>query len=155
MYQYKRLLEEGLLEEHEHVPLQPTQSRRSFLLKRPVWVWIFQILFFLVSLAMFLFGLQSRHKASEKWSVVDFLPQWSPVLEAVKNTRYITRFDGSFATPNAFKGTPSPDIDKSWDSITYADGEGFSHQGSLMGGVSLTNRNRRCHQHRRQHSARC
>ncbi|MCJ1360131.1 MAG: hypothetical protein MMC33_010134 [Icmadophila ericetorum] len=47
---------------------------------------------------------------------------YSPALEAVRNTGHIHRFDGSFATPNKFKGTPSPKIDAAWANITYKDG---------------------------------
>ena len=47
---------------------------------------------------------------------------YSPALEAVRNTGHIQRFDGSFATPNAFKGTPSPSIDAAWANITYQTG---------------------------------
>lgn len=53
---------------------------------------------------------------------LDFLPQWSPVLEAVKDTGHLHRFDGSFATPNAYKGTPQPSIDASWDRVIMSDG---------------------------------
>ena len=47
---------------------------------------------------------------------------YSPALEAVRDTGYTQRFDGSFATPNEFKGTPSPDIDTAWAAITYENG---------------------------------
>ncbi|KAH7394355.1 hypothetical protein BKA66DRAFT_410649 [Pyrenochaeta sp. MPI-SDFR-AT-0127] len=47
---------------------------------------------------------------------------WSPVLQAVKGTGHFHRFDGSFATPNAYKGTPSPLIDESWDRVLMAKG---------------------------------
>ena len=47
---------------------------------------------------------------------------YSPALEAVRDTGHFQRFDGSFATPNAFKGTPNPDIDAAWANITYENG---------------------------------
>ncbi|KAL9026019.1 MAG: hypothetical protein Q9196_005252 [Gyalolechia fulgens] len=50
----------------------------------------------------------------------------SPALEAIKFTGHFQRFDGSFATPNAFKGTPNPNIDAAWANITYEDGIAFS-----------------------------
>lgn len=48
---------------------------------------------------------------------------YSPALEAVRNTGHYHRFDGSFATPNAFKGMPSPEIDGAWADITYENGD--------------------------------
>ena len=63
------------------------------------------------------------------------MPMWSPALEAVRGTGHTQRFDGSFSTPNAFKGPPSPDIDGAWDSITYANGMYFPD--SRVGSVSL------------------
>lgn len=47
---------------------------------------------------------------------------WSPALEAVHGTGHYHRFDGSFETPNMYKGKPSPSIDAAWDDITYATG---------------------------------
>ena len=50
------------------------------------------------------------------------MPMYSPALEAVRNTGHMQRFDGSFATPNGFKGTPNPNLDAAWDNITLATG---------------------------------
>ena len=47
---------------------------------------------------------------------------YSPALKAVQNTGYYQRFDGSFATPNIFKGTPNADLDAAWADITYENG---------------------------------
>ena len=90
---------------------------------------IFQILLFLTSVTMLLMSsIQYRNlsRACER-KCYDFVPQWSPALESVENTGRFSRFDGSFATPNAFKGTPNPEIDVSWDDITYATGTSSVH----------------------------
>jgi len=50
------------------------------------------------------------------------MPMYSPALEAVQNTGHYQRFDGSFETPNMYKGTPTSTIDDSWASITYKNG---------------------------------
>ncbi|KAL9038195.1 MAG: hypothetical protein Q9180_003279 [Flavoplaca navasiana] len=52
----------------------------------------------------------------------DHMPMYSPALEAVRGTGHFHRFDGSFATPNAFKGTPNSNIDAAWADITYENG---------------------------------
>jgi len=89
--------------------------------KRPQYTWGLQLIFFLISLSLLLSSLILRRR-SQKCDYEDYIPMYSPALEAVKSTGYYRRFDGSFATPNAFKGTPSPSIDEHWDSITYASG---------------------------------
>lgn len=75
---------------------------------------------------------------------------YSPALEAVKGTGHIQRFDGSFATPNSFKGTPNPDIDAAWAGITYENG----NNASLMTYGLFANCGRRCDQHIRGDVAR-
>ncbi|KAJ5777172.1 hypothetical protein N7520_000418 [Penicillium odoratum] len=52
----------------------------------------------------------------------DYLPIYSPALESLVGTGHIEQFDGSFATPNRYKGPASPAIDEAWDDITFADG---------------------------------
>ena len=89
-------------------------------------MWAFQFVFFLVSLVMFVLGIKAQTETPPKCLESEFSPQWSPVLEAVKNTGFTTRFDGSFATPNAFKGAPSPATDEAWNNITYAGGKNLS-----------------------------
>lgn len=70
------------------------------------------------------------------------MPMYSPALEAVKGTGHFQRFDGSFATPNAFKGTPDPNIDAAWANVTYEDGILLPQILNL-----LANYGRRRHQH--------
>lgn len=81
---------------------------------------ILQILLFIASASML---LASYIREGKGGLCKDYMPQWSPALEAVKDSGHKQRFDGSFATPNAFKGSPSPLIDESWDNITYATGK--------------------------------
>ncbi|KAL8793247.1 MAG: hypothetical protein Q9195_004183 [Heterodermia aff. obscurata] len=80
-----------------------------------------QLAFFLLSLLTFLSSSFFRDPG-QRCSCGDYMPMYSPALEALRNTGYLHRFDGSFATGNAFKGTPSPDIDAAWANITYQDG---------------------------------
>jgi len=83
--------------------------------------WLFQLILFLISCSLLLkTSLTARNSA--QCNCEDHMPMWSPALEAVKNTGHYQRFDGSFSTPNDFKGPPSPSIDEHWDSITYGDG---------------------------------
>ena len=68
---------------------------------------------------------------------------YSPALEAVRGTGHFHRFDGSFATPNAFKGTPNSDIDAAWADITYENGSCLPSTYDR----ALADSGRRCHQH--------
>ena len=87
------------------------------------WTWILQSILFIASCVLFLSGLSYRARTVRNCHDRDFLPMWSPVLDAVKNTGHFHRFDGSFATPNAYKGSPSPPIDKAWDRVLMAEGK--------------------------------
>ena len=129
MYKYKRISEESLLgDKHDIEDAQnsPPARQQSFWKTRCV-IWVAQLFLFLASCAMFLNGLMMRQQASKGCHDRDFLPQWSPVLEAVQDSGHFHRFDGSFMTPNAYKGTPSPLIDAEWDRALMANGKSFSH----------------------------
>ena len=134
MYSEERLSEEKLLGE-EH----PDDAKIHILRSNTHWnchvyLWGFQLFFFLMSLTILSRAL--FHQAPLRpCNCEDHMPMWSPALEAVRGTGHTQRFDGSFSTPNAFKGPPSPDIDGAWDSITYANGMYFPD--SRVGSVSL------------------
>ena len=101
-------------------------------------LWATQAIFFLISLTMLLKSL-SLQISKNLASCQDFVPMWLPAPEATKNTGHKERFDGSLATPNAFKGSPTPEIDAAWDNITYANGMLFDRLTiavlSVAGGV--------------------
>ena len=121
MYSHERLSEEKLLETecpNDEFHTFRSKNRWSYY----VLLWAFQIIFFIISLAILLKGLLYDGPVGTG-KCEDHMPMWSPALEAVRGTGYTQRFDGSFATPNAFKGPPSPSIDAAWDNVTYADGE--------------------------------
>jgi len=125
MYKYKRVSEESLLEHKQDVeePQSYIPQGQSRLRNYHILLWTAQIVFFLSSCVFFLSGLRLRHGASTQCHDRDFLPQWSPVLDAVKDSGHFHRFDGSFATPNEYKGTPSPLIDAAWDRALMASGK--------------------------------
>lgn len=112
-----RLLGKEVELEHRHIPSTRLSCRWSI----PLYSWICQLAFFTLSLFIFLTGVRSRYD-KQPCDCDDHLPMYSPALEAIKGTGHMQRFDGSFATPNAFKGTPKPDIDAAWAEITYEDG---------------------------------
>lgn len=124
-YSSERLL---LEEEEEKSRFQDqdvqTQASKPRLLLKAYAGLISQVMLFLTSITLLLTTwsqYQDLKRAAER-KCYDFVPQWSPALESVQDTGHLHRFDGSFATPNAFKGTPKPEIDVSWDDITYATG---------------------------------
>ena len=122
MHSNDKLCEERLLWEDNIVNDSNIQSHRSKRRwKYHTYVWGFQLIFFLISLSNLLRPF-SYKKPAEGCNCEDHMPMYSPALEAVRNTGHIQRFDGSFATPNAFKGTPNPDIDAAWANITYENG---------------------------------
>ena len=84
-------------------------------------IWAAQLAFFLTSLLIFFRDI-ARQPLYQRCNCKDHMPMYSPALEAVRNTGHFQRFDGSFATPNVFKGTPNPAIDEAWAGITYKDG---------------------------------
>ena len=84
--------------------------------------WVAELIFFLISFFMFLnsfYGVNHQKQCD----YADHIPMWSPALDSVKGTGHMHRFDGSFSTPNAFKGTPKPSIDEHWDYVTSANGK--------------------------------
>ena len=111
MYSNDNLSEEKLLGEEIVADDRDTLSHRlRRRRKRQTYLWGFWLTFFLVSLSTLLINIFYH------------TPMYSPALDAVRNTGHIQRFDGSFATPNNFNGTPSPDIDAAWANITYKNG---------------------------------
>ena len=122
MYSVSRLSEENLLQEEK------SESYQDFLNyringDRKVRTYVllgFQLTFFLVSCSIFL--ASSYRTRSPRCECTDHMPMYSPALESVQGTGHMHRFDGSFATPNAFKGPPSPEIDAAWANITYKNG---------------------------------
>ena len=123
MYSDDRLSEEKLLKEQtageddREIP-NLRSIRRS---KRHMYLLGFHLIFFLTSLSILLSSFFHQN-FSQPCVYEDHMPMYSPALEAVRNTGHFQRFDGSFATPNAFKGTPSPAIDDAWANITYKTG---------------------------------
>ena len=116
-----RLSEEKLLGENATVDDSDIPSHRSkCYCNNHIYLWGFQLAFFLISLSIL--SLFSYWNSTQRCDCEDHVPMYSPALEAVRNTGHIHRFDGSFATPNKFKGTPSPKIDAAWANITYKDG---------------------------------
>jgi hypothetical protein len=118
MYPYHRLSEEKLLNEEQDAHQKPVKPSFNRFCNYYLLFGICQAILFAISSTMFFRSLSQR----DMCSCQDYTPSWSPALEAVKGTEYKQRFDGSFATPNAFKGPPSPEIDAAWDNITYAKG---------------------------------
>ncbi|KAI1383943.1 uncharacterized protein F4822DRAFT_56151 [Hypoxylon trugodes] len=117
-----KLCEENLLERHDSIDgLNIKSLRLAWPWRRQVYLWILQLVFFLISLS-FLLVAHSGYYCPRQDGYEDHMPMYSPALEGIKGTGHYHRFDGSFMTPNAFKGTPNPSIDENWDSITYADG---------------------------------
>ena len=150
MYSMERLSEEKLLGEEtpaDDSDILSLRLRRPW--TNPKYLWGFQLIFFLVSLSMLLSAFHYQNP-TQQCNCKDHMPMYSPALEAVRNTGHIQRFDGSFARPNAFKGTPSPDIDAAWANITYKDGV----YASLVAYAISANYNRRRYQHIRRDAAR-
>ena len=122
MYSTENFSEEKLLEERIAVDNSGITSCRSRLDRRSrTYFWVFQVMFFLISLSTLLGGSAYR-RAVQRCNCEDHMPMYSPALKAVQNTGYYQRFDGSFATPNIFKGTPNADLDAAWADITYENG---------------------------------
>ncbi|KAL9108367.1 MAG: hypothetical protein Q9227_006827 [Pyrenula ochraceoflavens] len=91
----------------------------------PPIAWALHAIFFLIYLSFLLWTLALRNQARDEGyhcEYQDHMPMWSPALKAVRGTGHYHRFDGSFETPNTYKGTPSSSIDAAWDNITYATG---------------------------------
>ena len=127
MYKYQRLSEKELLGDRSDVENTSTlgPTWREPRCRYCVPGWVLQIVFFLISCAILFSGLKLRYERPAACRDWDFAPQWSPVLEAVKDTGHLHRFDGSFATPNEYKGTPNPLIDGAWDRVLMANGTQF------------------------------
>jgi hypothetical protein len=125
MYHYTQVSDnESTGEESHHLRPRQRYSWASAVCRLYVpWAWIFQSILFVASCGFFLVGLKFREDNSEICQDKDFLPMWSPVLDAVQGTGHFRRFDGSFATPNLYKGSPSPQIDKAWDRVLMAEGD--------------------------------
>lgn len=123
MHKYQRVAGEELGDgaDAEHSLSQDHSWRKTTHISR-VTGWIFQVVFFLISCAILLSGLRLRYKPSQTCHNWDYEPQWSPLLKAVEGTGHLHRFDGSFATPNEYKGTPNPLIDGAWDRVLMANG---------------------------------
>ena len=151
MYANDNLSEEKLLGEEIVADDRDTlcHHRLRRRCKRQKYFWGFQLSFFLVSLSTLLITFFYRNPA-QRCNCENHMPMYSPALEAVRNTSHIQRFDGSFATPNNFKGTPSPDIDAAWANITYKNGI----CPSLAANYISANCGRRRYQHIRGDAAR-
>ncbi|KAL9633145.1 MAG: hypothetical protein Q9204_003516 [Flavoplaca sp. TL-2023a] len=143
MHTNDRLSEEKLLgEEHSRdggdvLSLQP--RRRS---RHTICLWGFHLLFTLVNVITILSTFINRN-GTMRGDCKDHMPMYSPALEAVRGTGHFHRFDGSFATPNTFKGTPNSDIDAAWADITYENGSCLP----LIYDRALADSGRRCHQY--------
>ncbi|KAF2726920.1 hypothetical protein EJ04DRAFT_539208 [Polyplosphaeria fusca] len=96
-------------------------------------------MFFTISCSVLLSGVRLRREASSQCHDKDFLPMWSPVLEAVADTCRMDRFDGSFATLNSYKGTPNPHIDEAWDCVLMANGGMISIDEETLHKVNASN----------------
>ncbi|KAL8852519.1 MAG: hypothetical protein Q9221_002643 [Calogaya cf. arnoldii] len=122
MYSTDRFSEEKLLEEETRSDEGSVPSlrcrRRS---KHLVYLWSFHATFFFANLAILISTLLYK-ATTPRDDCKDHIPMYSPALDAVRGTGHFQRFDGSFATPNAYKGTPSPNIDAAWANITYENG---------------------------------
>ncbi|KAI1192459.1 hypothetical protein F5X97DRAFT_329620 [Nemania serpens] len=117
-----KLDKEKLLERHDSIDGHNIKSLQSaWPWRRQIYLWIPQLVFFLISLSLLL-AARSSYYNTRRDGCEDHMPMYSPALESIKNTGHYQRFDGSFSTPNAFKGTPNPSIDKHWDSVVYQDG---------------------------------
>ena len=134
----EKLLGEEVLADDRDIPSHCLRRRW----KHQTYLWGFQLTCFLVSLSILSITFFYRNTA-QRCNCQDHMPMYSPALEAVRNTGHFQRFDGSFSTPNTFKGTPSPDIDAAWANITYKNGICAS---SAANDISA-NRGRRRHQH--------
>lgn len=122
MYSDDRLSEEKLLGENTTLDDSDTPNHPSnCYFNNHIYLWGFQLTFFLISLFVLL-SLFSYRNTTQRCNCEDHVPMYSPALEAVRNTGHNQRFDGSFATPNRFKGTPNPNIDAAWANITYRNG---------------------------------
>lgn len=100
--------------------LKPYTSRHTW--RANTRYWVIQIIWITISFSLLLSTVYFR-RLSQQCHCADYTPFYSPALEALENTNYLQRFDGSFAKGNAFKGTPNPDIDAAWENITYQNGE--------------------------------
>ncbi len=122
MYSDDKLSEEKLLgqaatRDDGEVPTLRSRRRLGYLVS----LWGFHVTIVLVNVLMFV-GTFFHRKTMLQGDCKDHMPVYSPALDAVRGTGHFQRFDGSFATPNAFKGTPNSDIDAAWASITYENG---------------------------------
>jgi hypothetical protein len=126
-YKYERMSEDSYTEEddesHRRSPRRTRSWAPAVLRLHSTWTYVFQSVFFVVSCGLFISGLSKKIGNGANCHDEDFLPMWSPVLDAVRNTGHFHRFDGSFATPNAYKGSPSLQIDKAWDRVLMAEGK--------------------------------
>ncbi|KAF4609846.1 hypothetical protein G7Y89_g15777 [Cudoniella acicularis] len=142
MYSKDKLSEENLLGKQNFIDDNNDKEYQSLRSIRrwkcpPTYLWGIQLIFFLVSLSLLLSSSFSRHN-SQQFNCDDHMPMYSPALEAVKNTGHYQRFDGSFATPNPFKGTPNPSIDEHWNGITYGDGGVISISAETLHAVNAS-----------------
>lgn len=122
MYSYERLSEDKLLGEEAarddgDVPSLRSKRRLRYL----ICLWGFHVIFVLVNVSTLVSTIFHRNTALQN-DCKDHMPMYSPALDAVRGTGHFQRFDGSFATPNSFKGTPNSDIDTAWANITYENG---------------------------------
>lgn len=117
-----RLSEERLLSDHDADLFKPHISRHTW--RDSTKFWTIQVICFTISFSLFL-GAVYYHRSSQPCNCTDYMPMYSPALEALEGTNHLQRFDGSFAKGNAFKGTPNPDIDAAWESITYQNGKHY------------------------------
>lgn len=143
MYSYSKLPVDGTLHGNG------TLGRSNHRWKLHIFSWGFQLPFFLISLFSLLTSIHYRNTA-QACNCEDHMPMYSPALEAIQGTGHFQRFDGSFATPNTFKGTPSSELDDAWANITYEKGTRtfyIVHQLS-------TNLSRRCYKYIRGDIAR-
>lgn len=124
MHTYTRVSDQNYVDEEKDSFDQLEDRRASIKTVRNHvgWTWILQTVLFLTSSIFFLSGLRLHQRPLDQCNDADFLPMWSPVLDAVKNTGHLHRFDGSFATPNEYKGLPSPLIDGAWNRVLMAEG---------------------------------
>jgi hypothetical protein len=124
-YQYRKLSDDedqpdGLREQN---PQSHSNCWQQMTAKALACLCLTQVLFFATSCYMMISGLVAQQRAVSACHDRDFLPMWSPILEAVQSTGHFHRFDGSFATPNAYKGSPKPSIDAAWDRVLMANGK--------------------------------
>lgn len=143
MYSNERLSEEKLLEEETtrddgDVPGLRSKRRSRYFL----YIWGFHLIFLFANISTLISTLSYRHRTLRD-DCKDHMPMYSPALDAVRGTGHFERFDGSFATPNAYKGTPNSDIDAAWANITYENG---SYAPPIHDGL-FADCGRRCHQY--------